>query len=325
MKISNLFENIQRLAFFGLVVFAVQSAYGTEWKESTQACEGTVTFPDENLERAVRTDIDQPDGEIDAEDLLDLDFFHGEGFGIVDLTNIRCIENMTVADLIDNEIVDFTPLTELEHLEDVVLSGNNIVDLSPLRSMALERIELERNQISDLSPVAEMPQIGYLDLAHNQISDLSPLAAISGFGTLDLEYNQITDLEPLAENDQLTDGSLNIAENPLDCEDPDTLAHIQSIEDRGVYVSHDCGGGGDADADSDTDSDADSDTDADADGDGDGDGDSDGDSDGDGDADGDDDPDENENDDGDANTGECGCHLLGSTPRAPFFLLQILN
>jgi hypothetical protein len=63
-----------------------------------------------------------------------------------------------------------------------------------------------------------------------------------------LDSNQISDISPLVDNPGIeTDDDVDITNNQLDCEDPDTLEAIQTLEDRGVLLEHDCRFFGDAD------------------------------------------------------------------------------
>lgn len=216
-----------------LITAAAARAYAEDGLDGgLSPCEGVITFPDPNLEAAVRDDIGLPTGEITAEDVASLEFLHGEGRGISDLTNIHCLPNLEVADLIDNAISDGSPLIPLAKLTDIVLSNNGVSDLSFLEGMT---------------------QVSYLDLDANQIADLSALAGLTDVRHLALEGNQITDIGPLVGNAGLGDGDdVDVRDNPLDCGDGQTLADIQELLDRNVDLRNDCVGDTDTETDTDT-------------------------------------------------------------------------
>jgi hypothetical protein len=53
--------------------------------------------------------------------------------------------------------------------------------------------------------------------------------------------NQISDISPLVDNSGIdSEDVVYITDNPLDCEDPDTLEDIQTLKDRYVTLVHDC-------------------------------------------------------------------------------------
>jgi hypothetical protein len=204
-----------------LVIVAATQAYGQgDYDAGLASCEGIIIFPDPNLAAAVRDEIGLESGDITSEDVEELTFLHGEGRGISDLTNIHCLVNLEVADMIANNISDGGPMIPLTKLTDIVLSENAISDLSFLQSMT---------------------QVSYLDLNDNQISDLSPLTVLTNIGHLRLDNNQITNIAPLVENAGLGDGDdVDVRNNPLDCEDEQVLADIQALEDRGIDLENDC-------------------------------------------------------------------------------------
>jgi hypothetical protein len=58
---------------------------------------------------------------------------------------------------------------------------------------------------------------------------------------MSLESNQISDISSLADNKGLGyDERVDIEMNSLECSDTETVLHIQTLEERGVDVKHDC-------------------------------------------------------------------------------------
>jgi len=142
--------------------------------------ETPVTFPDTNLEAAIREAIDKPEGLIFTSDLNGLTSLKTKG--ITDLTGLEYCSNLTELVLDYSQISDLSPLASLTNLTALDLEwsgrGYSIFDLSPLQNLTeLTRLHItgSRNQISDLSPLASLTNITDLYLHSNQISDLSPV------------------------------------------------------------------------------------------------------------------------------------------------------
>ena len=156
----------------------------------------TVTFPDENMEAAIRDALGKPAGEaITPAELAGLTELPATMQGITDLSGIEYCTNLI----------------------GLNLWGNQISDLSPLASLTnLTTLGLWANQISDISPLASLTSLEYLHLGVNQISDISPLVENRGLGegdTLLLENNNL----------DLSEGS-------------EDLENIRQLEGRGVVV-----------------------------------------------------------------------------------------
>jgi len=93
-----------------------------EWTASTQ-----VTFPDVNLEAAIREAINNPEGPIYFSGLESLTTLEAQERGISDLTGLEYCVNLEYCDLRSNNISDISPLVENSGLsvEDTVyLNGN---------------------------------------------------------------------------------------------------------------------------------------------------------------------------------------------------------
>ena len=85
-----------------------------------------VTFPDPNLEAAIREAINKPTGDIYQSDLEGLTSFGAHGRGISDLTGMEYCINLTRLYLCDNQIIDLSPLANLTNLTRLYLSDNQI-------------------------------------------------------------------------------------------------------------------------------------------------------------------------------------------------------
>jgi len=167
----------------------------------------TVSFPDGNLEVAVRDALGKPLGEeILAAELAKLTTLHAESKRIANLSGLEYCTNLIVLDLADNQISDISPLSSLTNLTELSLALNQISDTTPLANLTgLIWLCLNGNQISDLSPLSSLTSLTELYLPQNQISDISPLSNLTDLNKLFLEYNQISDIAPLSSLTSLTE------------------------------------------------------------------------------------------------------------------------
>jgi len=236
-----------------LVIISACVVCGT--KTAVQAQDETqVTFPDTNLEAAIREAIDKPEGIIFTSDLDGLTSLKTKGITdltgleycnnltelvldysrISDLTPLASLTNLTELRLWDNEISDIAPLENLTNLTQLELGYNQISDLSPLASLAnLTKLYLNGNQISDISPLTNLTTLTQLELGRNQISDISPLANLTNLTRLDLGYNQISDLSPLLSLPSLKTLHIRYG-NPLS--ETSLKVHIPQLKKRGVSI-----------------------------------------------------------------------------------------
>jgi|TARA_B100000315_G_C14531353_1_gene566327 Leucine-rich repeat (LRR) protein len=119
------------------------------------ACsDATVTFPDWNLESAIRKTIDKRKGPIFVSDLKSLTILEVQEKGISDLAGLEHLTNLRWLVLVENNINDISPLAGLIKLEMLALVNNKISDLSPLIDLAnLQELFLTNNNISDIYPL----------------------------------------------------------------------------------------------------------------------------------------------------------------------------
>jgi len=173
--------------------------------------EETVTFPDPNLEAAIRAAIGKPTGPICPSDLEGLTALGAYQKNITDLTGLDHCTSLTELDLRFNQISDISPLANLTNLTALTLWQNPLSDISPLAGLTkLWRLYLGSNQISDISPLANLTNLTILILWQNQLSDISPLANLTNLTFLDLQTNQISDISPLANLTNLTNLALTL-------------------------------------------------------------------------------------------------------------------
>jgi len=136
-----------------------------------------VDFPDYNLETVIRDELQKPDGDIYASDLLLIDYLYADSSNIANLSGL---EHCT-------------------YLRGLYLSKNQISSISPLASLTkLQMLSLSYNQISDITPLSELTELSYLTLNDNQIIALSALSDLNVLQRLQLSNNQISDISPLS-------------------------------------------------------------------------------------------------------------------------------
>ncbi len=180
----------------------------------------TVTYPDENLEAAVRDALGKPVGEeITVAELATLTTLVAESSDITDLSGLEYCTDLTGLGLQGNQINDITPLANLTSLNDLVLYGNQISDISHLSNLTnLTGLGLRDTQISNISPLVNLTNLTWLRLDENQISDISALVENSGLDSEDEVW--------------LENNNLDLSEGSEDME------NIKALEDRGVVVHY---------------------------------------------------------------------------------------
>jgi hypothetical protein len=176
-----------------------------------------VTFPDPNLEAAIRETLNKPSEPIYASELAGLGSLSAVDRGIENLSGLQYCANLTWLDLGFNQIGDVSHLANLTNLTYLVLEFNQrIGDISPLANLiSLEALDLDSNQISDITSLANLTSLVDLRLGSNQIGNISPLVDNGGLSTGDEVY---------------------LSENPLS---PDSInIYIPQLEARGATVEY---------------------------------------------------------------------------------------
>ncbi len=208
----------------------------------------TVSFPDQNLEAAIREAVDKLAGDIYEADIENLTSLYAAERGIVSLTGLDRATNLTHLYLDSNNVSDISPLANLSSLTHLYLGWNQISDIPELGNMtSLTLLRLDSNNVSDvsslanltsltdlylgsssignISQLANLTSLKLLRLDSNNISDISPLANLSNLTELDLGRNEIADMAPLAELTSLTDVDLH--SNRIS--DISTVANLTSL------------------------------------------------------------------------------------------------
>lgn len=220
--------------------------------------EQPITFPDPNLEAAIRQAIGRPSGDIHKTDLQGLISFAAPGEGIANLSGLQHATSLTHLYLPDNQVSDISALAGLASLIELHLEWNQISDASPLTGLSsltvlnlcenqlgsisalgsligLRELSLDGNQISDISALEGLTGLKELYLYANQVSDISVLASLTSLTTIELGENQISDISPLVANTGLAEGHyVVLMGNPLSAASLDD--YIPQLQARGVTV-----------------------------------------------------------------------------------------
>ncbi len=163
-----------------VLLLAACSGSTTSLLTTTTPTVEQVTFPDTNLEAAIREAINKPEDPIYISDLEALTMLGAQQRGISDLTGLEHSTNLTWLDLTHNNISDVSPLVGLTKLSELGLGGNNISDISVLAGLSnLEFLTLTGNNISDISLLVANSGLsaggaeGFVDLSGNPLSTTS--------------------------------------------------------------------------------------------------------------------------------------------------------
>ena len=197
-----------------------------------------VTFPDANLEAAIRDTINKPEGLIYIYNLESFTMLEAAQRGISVLNGLEYCVNLKYLNLGENNISDISVLDGLTNLQTLSLFNNNISDISRLAGLTnLENLHLANNNISDISALAGLTNLKFLNLNNNNINDISALAGLTNLEVLVLNENNISDISPLVELTNLT--NLILSENDLDLlEGSEDMADIKALQDRGTTVTY---------------------------------------------------------------------------------------
>jgi Leucine-rich repeat (LRR) protein len=157
-----------------------------------------VTFPDPNLEAAIRDATGKPTGDIYQSNLLDLTSLDANIKNISNLSGLEYCVNLTWLSIFGNQITDISPLASLTNITYLQLWGNQICDVSPLASLnQLTWLGLGYNQITDISSLSSLTSINNIYVDHNSVVDLSPLSSLINLYSIDMGRNQISNVSPL--------------------------------------------------------------------------------------------------------------------------------
>ena len=162
-----------------------------------------VTFPDPNLEAAVRDalGISSPTP-IYQTNLSSTSFTNlsANGRSIVDMTGLQYATNLTLIQMQGNfgqpGLTDISILTNFQQLTRLEIPYNQVTNASPVAGLTnLTYLDIgwnrdaTDNSIRDTSFLTNLRQLQWLSLFYLRISDLGPLAGLTALTNVNLSYN----------------------------------------------------------------------------------------------------------------------------------------
>ncbi|MDK2840416.1 MAG: internalin [Thermosipho sp. (in: thermotogales)] len=210
---------------------------GPVWSFKTVEEDATVNFANDNLEKAIREQLNKLSGDITVKDMLKLTYLDASKSEISNLFGLEYAVNLEVLILSDNNIKNISPISNLINLHKLDLSGNEIIDLTPISELVnLQWLNFSNNRIYDLSPITNLNNLQWLKLYNNNIKSVTPLSGMNSLRYLDLEFNAIISVKPLLKLPNLE--YLNIRMNDLNLVDPESenMKIIEELIKREVVV-----------------------------------------------------------------------------------------
>ncbi|MEN8908064.1 MAG: leucine-rich repeat domain-containing protein [Clostridiales bacterium] len=195
-----------------------------------------INFPDQNLEAAVRAEINIVDEPIYNTDVYTLTSLNLSKQDIADITGLEHFTGLTKLMLGNNSVNNITPLENLTNLRELNIGANHLSDITPLKNLTnltslnlvvnditditslenltnLTSLLLEYNDFTDITSLNKLTNVTYLKLNDNEISNIRPLENLTNVTYLDLSNNEIADVIPLENCTKLT--YLNLCGNPI--------------------------------------------------------------------------------------------------------------
>lgn len=166
------------------------------------------------IEAAIRKAINKPTGDLAESDFKKTHVLSLFNQGITDITLLCRLTNLKKLNIGQTPLKDLSPLAGLVQLEDLWIGNYGTPDrfkvplnLEPLKDLVkLQRLVIVGSHIRDLSPVANLPDITYLELAYSRVDDFQPLLKLTHLKGLQLEGNSTAkaNLKIVAELPELT-------------------------------------------------------------------------------------------------------------------------
>ena len=156
-----------------------------------------VSFPDAQQEKAVRSALSLPEGEIQKWNLAEIRELYYCGNmsvkstkGVVFSADGSCRVNG--APVVQGKVSDLSLLPDMLSLERLALICQPLGDLSDLSGHVLLReLSLAGSTVEDLSALRELPSLETLHLEHTAVRDLRPLEALPGMRTVTVSRDML--------------------------------------------------------------------------------------------------------------------------------------
>ncbi|HEY8890466.1 MAG TPA: leucine-rich repeat domain-containing protein [Clostridium sp.] len=157
-----------------------------------------ITFPDQNLEKEVRNEINKPTGDILKGDVDTITELNIPSKNITNLSGIEKLTSLTKLVLSYDQVSNIEPLRGLTNLKYLWLCYNRVSNIEPLKGLVnLNELYIQSNQINNIEPLRGLTNLTELDLDNNQISDMDSLRGMTKLTTLLSDNNQISNIDAL--------------------------------------------------------------------------------------------------------------------------------
>jgi len=164
------------------------------------------------LDKAVRSELKKPTGELTQVDLEKVKELDLDSIGLTELP--KGLENLTQLKelwLGSNQLTDVTGLHKLDQLTDLHLNRNQLTDVKGLERLTkLKALYLSNNQLTSLKGLEKLTQLTHLSLDSNQLTkvpeELEKLPSLSWLfirNNPDLTKAQIDELQKALPNCQI--------------------------------------------------------------------------------------------------------------------------
>ena len=156
-----------------------------------------VSFPNTQMERAIRSALSIPEGEVQRWNLAEIKelYFCGNMSlksveGVAFSSDGSCRVNG--APVVQGQISDLSLLSDMVSLERLALICQPLGDLSRLNGHTLLReLSLAGSTVEDLSALRALPSLETLHLEHTAVRDLRPLESLPGLKTVTVSRDML--------------------------------------------------------------------------------------------------------------------------------------
>lgn len=180
---------VPKLVVFLAVVFA-------PWLTGTVAAQTNITFPDPNLEMAVRFTLGKPTGPLANSDLDVLTSLTASRLSIANLSGLEWATNLTSLDVSGNSLSDLSPLAGLFNLSSLNVGNNLITDGSAIAGLTnLSSLCLFGDRLKSLTVLTNLTGLTSLTLYNSGIRDIQPLSVLTNLNYLELRWNPLTNAD----------------------------------------------------------------------------------------------------------------------------------
>ncbi len=224
-----------RTGYVWVLLIVVATLLGTPGKTSAVV----VTFPDANLEAAVREKLGIP-ARTDITDMhmRRLGSFRACVSGVSDIRGLEYAVNLTDLELWGNRVGDISAVSNLTNLTSLNLWKNQISDITAVSGLKnLIELSLGKNRINDITAFSRLANLTSLNLWDNQISDITAVSGLANLTSLDLGVNKISDITAVSGLTNLT--SLDLGGNEIsDITAVSGLTNLTSLDLGGNEISN---------------------------------------------------------------------------------------